>query len=212
MDFLKQLQDQYGSQVAQQLSSRFGIDPEKAEGLLPRMAPFVLGGVQSQMKDPTDAESAKQILETHADESALDDMDGHFERAQQGGSSQDTLSGLFGNQAPAAQQAMANQLGVSSDMIAKILPVLAPIILGAVMSKVKGAGAQDASDPNAPQTGAGGGMDILGSILSQGGGNGGLAGILGSVMGGATGGTGGGLSQKAGCIAAILGGLLKGKR
>jgi hypothetical protein len=216
MDFLEQLKQQYGPQVAQQLSSRYGIDPEKAADILPRMAPFVLGGVQSQMQHGEDVDSAHRVLNDHADESSLEDVDAHFERAHQAEvASNDTLAGLFGNKAPAAQAAMANQLGVSGDMIAKLLPVLAPIILGAVMNKMKSGAAQE----NDQSPSGGGGMDILGSILGQVGGGsgssgGGIGDILGSVLGGggASAGGGGDLSQKAGCLSAILGGLLKGKR
>jgi hypothetical protein len=219
MDFLEQLKQQYGPQVAQQLSSRYGIDPEKAADILPRMAPFVLGGVQSQMQHGEDVDSAHRVLNDHADESSLEDVDAHFERAHQAEvASNDTLAGLFGKNAPAAQAAMANQLGVSGDMIAKLLPVLAPLILGAVMNKMK-SGASQENDQARSSGGGGGGMDILGSILGQVGGGsgssgGGIGDILGSVLGGggASAGGGGDLSKKAGCLSAILGGLLKGKR
>ncbi len=213
MNFLEELQAKYGPQVASQITSRFGLDPQQAADILPRMAPFVLGGVQAQMQHPEDHHSAQRVLESHADESSLDDLDGHFERsAQQTAGSNDSLSGLFGHHAPEAQAAMANQLGLSSDTIAKLLPVLAPIILGAVMGKMKG----NASEGQQPQAGGGGGaMDILGSILGQqGGGSNILGSILGSVLGG-SGGTsagGGGLASKAGCITSILGMLLKSKK
>ncbi len=209
MNFLEELQAKYGPQVAAQVSSRFGIDPEKAADILPRMAPFVLGGVQAQMQHPEDHASAQGVLESHADESSLDDVDGHFERAaQQTAVSNDTLSGLFGHHAPAAQQAMANQLGVSGDTIAKLLPILAPIILGSVMSKMKGGQAQ-----GQPSQG-GGGMDILGAILGQQGSGGNILGsVLGSVLGGGNSNSGGGgLASKAGCITSILGMLLKAKK
>jgi hypothetical protein len=212
MNFLEELQAKYGPQVAAQVASRFGIDPEKAADILPRMAPFVLGGIQAQMQHPEDHASAQGVLESHADESSLDDVDGHFERAaQQTAVSNDTLSGLFGNNAPAAQQAMANQLGVSGDTIAKLLPILAPIILGSVMSKMKGGQGQGQQ----PQGGAGGGgMDILGAILGQqGGGSNILSSVLGSVLGGGNSNSGGGgLASKAGCITSILGMLLKAKK
>jgi hypothetical protein len=91
---------------------------------------------------------------------------------------------------------MAKQLGVSPDMLGKILPVLAPLILGAITKNTRGVG----RDPN-----SGGGIgDILGSVLGGAGGGD----ILGSVLGGA--GAGGGAQQKAGCLSAILGGLLGG--
>lgn len=216
MNFIEQLQATHGEQIAQQLTSRFGLDPAKAAQVLPRMAPFVLGGVQTQMQHEQDEASVQQVLDTHADESALDDVGGHFERAGQAvsGSAQDTLGGLFGHQAPQAQTAMAQQLGVSPDMIAKILPVIAPLILGAVMNRMKSGGGASASSGQAGSAAGGGPMDILGGILGQqGGGAGGniLGSVLGSVLGG-SGAAGGGLAQKAGCLSALLGGLAGGKK
>lgn len=213
MNFLEQLQSTHGDQVAQQLTSRFGLDPAKAAQVLPRMAPFVLGGVQAKMKDEMDEESADAVLGQHGNEDALEDLHGHFERSHQNQASnpKDVLGGLFGQQAPQAQTAMAQQLGVSPDMISKILPVIAPLILGAVMNKMKSGRGLPNTGATAP--GGGGTMDILGTILGQqGGGSGGniLGSVLGSVMGG--GGQGGGLAQKAGCLSSILGGLLGGRK
>lgn len=219
MNFLEELEERFGPQVAQQLTSRYGIEPEKAAGLLPRMAPFVLGGVQSQMSNVADEQTAQRLLNDHADESGLDDLDGHFERAHQREvAAQDTLGGLFGQQAPQAQAAMANQLGMSPDMIAKILPVVAPLILGAVMNKMKTGGQSQshagAGSPGGGGGGSGGGMDILGSILGQSGGSNILGSVLGSVLGGGGAGSnaGGGLSNKAGCLMSILGALMKAKK
>lgn len=213
MNFIEQLQSQVGPQVAQQLTNRFGIDPEKAQDILPKMAPFVLGGLHSQMQGPDDADSAGAVLNNHGDENAYDDVDGHFDRAdQQEQDPQSVLGGLFGQHSTAASTTMANQLGISTDMLAKILPVIAPIILGAVMKKVKGA-SQEAPDADGPQRD--GGMDILSSILGQSGASGGLGSILGSVLGGAGGsgaaGQGGGLANKAGCLSMVLG-MLGGKK
>lgn len=213
MNFLEQLQNAHGDQVAQQLTSRFGLDPAKAAQVLPRMAPFVLGGVQAKMRSEMDEETAETVLHEHGDDSALDDLDSHFGRAQQNqaATTKDMLGGLFGQQAPQAQAAMAKQLGVSPDMIAKILPVIAPLILGAVMNKMKGGRGLPNTGATAP--GGGGTMDILGTILGQqGGGSGGniLGSVLGSVLGG--GGQRGGLAQKAGCLTSILGGLLRGRK
>ncbi len=209
MNFLEELQAKYGQQVAQQVTAKFGLDPAQAADILPRMAPYVLGGVQSQMAHPEDHQSAQRVLESQADESALEDVEGHFDRTS--AQSNDSLAGLFGDHAPAAHEAMAHQLGVSKDMIGKLLPVLAPLILGQVMSKMKSGGRSSSAG------GGGGAMEVLGAILGQqGGGSNILGSVLGSVLGGGGntsggGNTGGGLANKAGCISMILGRLLGGK-
>ena len=88
--------------------------------------------------------------------------------------------------------------------------VLAPLILGAVMNKMKSGGA--ASPQGRQGSPGGGGMDMLGSILGQSGGSEVAGSLLGSVLGGGGANAGGGLSSKAGCHSSILGGLLGGRK
>lgn len=210
MNFLEQLNQQYGPQVSQQLSSRFGLDPSQTDGILGKVAPYVLGGLQSQAAHPQDMEGMQRVLETHGDESALDDIEGHFGRTESSGGPDlgGLLSGLLGgSQGQGSQQALANQLGISSGMLAKILPMLIPLILGAVTQKVRTGGQQSGAG-----NGGGGGMDVLGAILGQASGRSGGGGVLGDLAGAVlTGGQGGGMANKAGCLSSLLGGLLRRK-
>jgi hypothetical protein len=198
MDLLSLLKSEYGDKVSTQLQDRFGMDPQQAQDILPRMAPMVLGGLKTKMQSPTDENSLRDALNTYGDESAVEDVEGHFQKAStEGAALPSGLSDLLGGSDPGQQQVMAKQLGVSPDMLGKLLPVLAPLILGAVTKNTRGVG----RDPN---SGVGGIGDILGSVLGGGGG----ANILGSVLGGG----GGAAQQKSGCLSAILGGLMGGKR
>jgi hypothetical protein len=197
MNIMDILGGQLGDQVGEQLQTRFGIPAEKAKEILPKMAPFVLKGVQDKVLSSNgDLSAAHKVLEDHGDEDAVDDVAGHFDRVEQsGGGLTDALGGLLGG--GGGQQAMASQLGVSSDMLGKMLPVLAPLILGAVTKNTAGVGKN-------PQSGGGLGA-ILGSVLGGGAGSGILGQVAGQVL------SGGG-ANKAGCLSAILGGLLGGKK
>ena len=114
------------------------------------------------------------------------------------------------------QQQQCRRLGVGrhrlaggGDLIKKLLPILAPIVLayiGKQFSQRSAAPAVRGTQAQAAPSGGGLG-DVLGSILGGAGGGGGnnpLGSILGSVLGG-----GGGQSNP---IGEILGGLLGGKR
>jgi hypothetical protein len=224
MNFLDELNSQYGSQVSSHLSSQFGLDPSQTEGILAKAAPFLLGGLRGQMEQGADESALRGVIESHADEGGLNDLGGYFSRAAEGGgggAGGPDISGLLGGNQSHAAQALGNQLGISPDLMAKILPLLLPLILGAVLQKSRSGGGGGGG--GMPQGGGGGGDGGLGSILggvlgggSGGGGGGGMGDVLGAVLGGAGGGgpAAGGrgpASQSSGCLSALLGGLLRRK-
>lgn len=93
--------------------------------------------------------------------------------------------------------------GGLGDIIQKLLPILAPIVM-AFLAKQFGGGSQTAQSDN-----SGGIGDILGSLLGGGaGGSNAGGGDLGDLLGGLL---GGGSNQSSGGLGGLLGGLLGGK-
>ena len=121
------------------------------------------------------------------------------------------ISKIFGgNDTGQVAAALSGGGAGNGDLIRKLLPILAPIVLAYIGKQLTGGSAPASPAEPQPQASGGGIGDILGSILSgaAGGGGGGgndnpLGSILGSVLGGGQG--GGGLGD-------ILGGLLGGKK
>lgn len=186
MNFLDELIREQGGDVQQQLTSELGLSPEQAAGVLPKVGPLVLGGLKRQM----DSHGA-----------------GHVENLANNFSAAD-LGGLLGGRQEEANAHLAQHLGISGSTAAKIIPMLAPIILGALLKKGGSGGAPSAG---------GGGLGGLGSILDRNGDGSILDDLAGIFMGGRAGQPGGaggmgGMANKAGCLSAILGGLLKGRR
>ncbi len=197
MNIMDILGGQLGDQVGEQLQNRFGIPADKAKEILPKMAPFVLKGVQDKVASANgNLEDAHALLNEVGDEDAVEDVAGHFDRVeQQGGGLSDAMGKLLGG--AQQQEVMASSLGMDGGTLAKLLPVLAPLIMGAVTKNTSGAGRNPSS-----------GVDlgsILGSVLGGGGGGNILGQVAGQVLGG-------GGASKAGCLSSILGGLLGGKR
>jgi hypothetical protein len=90
-----------------------------------------------------------------------------------------------------------------NDLIKRLLPILAPIVLAYIGKQFAQKNAAPAGEAQA--SGGGGLGDLLGGILGGAGGGGGnnpLGSILGSVLGG----------KQGGAIGDILGGLLGGKK
>ena len=120
---IEQLVQTHGSEVASQLSGKLGIPEDKAAGLLPALAPMILGGLQRQAQEHGGADRVDHILDKHADESVLDNLGDFFSRkADEPAEQADPgLGGLLGGAGGQASQMIGNQLGLSQDQADRIV-------------------------------------------------------------------------------------------
>jgi hypothetical protein len=196
------------------IASKIGADQGEVSNAIKTLVPALVGGlaqnVQSNDIDSSDLESAV------AKQGKSDLLDGGVNVDQVDTKEGDNLvASLFGgNDSNAVASALAGTGAGGGDLIKKLLPILAPIVLAYIGKQLtKGGGSAPAETQAQSAGGGGGGLgDILGSILAGaggggasgggGGGNNPLGSILGSVIGGGQG----------GAIGDILGGLLSGKK
>ena len=139
-----------------QLAGELGTDPHTAEAAVRAAVPELLGALQNNAGDPHGARGLAGALGDHAqdglysddsvDLSAVDVADGEKMVGHIFGGNDDTAAHAV------AQRASLGGQGVSSDVIKKLLPILAPIVLSYIVSKM------------------GGGLlsQILGQVLGQG--------------------------------------------
>ncbi len=195
--FYDELQDSLGGGVAEQLQSKFGLKPEQAKGALEAAGPLILGGLKRQADEGGETRVG-ELLNQHADAGALDDLGGYFDK-QDEGALDASLGGILGDRGGEAGQLMDQKLGLSAGMGAKLIPMLAPLILGALMKKGGG------SDGGG---GGGGGMGMIGGLLDKDGDGNILDDLGGMLFKGGVGSAAGG-AGKSGCLGMLLGG---GKR
>jgi hypothetical protein len=199
------LDDLFNQIPVADIASKLGADQGEVTQAIQTLVPTLLGSLQENVQaddiDSTELESAV-VAEGESDlltgGVSVDQIDE--------GQGNQLIASLFGgNDTNQVASALAGAGAGGGDLIKRLLPMLAPIVLAYVgkqfaqkNSAGAGAGAQAAP---------GGGLgDVLGSILGGAGGGGGAAGnnplgsILGSVQGGGQG----------GAIGNILGGLLRG--
>jgi hypothetical protein len=167
------------------IAAQVGEDPKAVEDAAAAAIPALLGGLDANATDPAGAASLLEAIGQHADKSTdpadIDPADGEKAAAH-----------IFGGN----QEQVVNQLagtGVSSTLVKKLLPILAPIVLSWLASRVLG-GKGGAAAPS----GGGGLGDILGEVLK------------GAVQGG--GGGRGSVPNAGSIISDVLGGLLGGGR
>lgn len=175
------------------LASRLGVDEATAERAARQALPALLGGLEANARDPQGAASLAQALTRH-DSSLVDDgVDLDRVDTEDG---RKIVSNVFGDKREQVVSTLGGAgLGGSlvpggvggGGMIAKLLPMLAPIVM-AYLAKKAGAGAAGA----APKDGGGGLGDLLGGLLGGGSGSSGGGGGLGDILGGLGGLLGGG--------------------
>ena len=140
------------------LAARLGVDEGTAEQATRQALPALLGGIQANTADPGGAASFASAVRQH-DNDLVDggvDLDGVDERDG------DKIVGhVFGDQRGQVVQQLGTTGGDSTtqDLIGKLLPILAPIVM-AYLAKRLGGGAT---------AGTGGGLgDLLGGLLGGG--------------------------------------------
>ncbi|GAA3242652.1 hypothetical protein GCM10017691_46910 [Pseudonocardia petroleophila] len=176
-----------------QLAGRLGVDERTAEAATRQALPALLGGIQANTDDPGGASSFANAVQQHDAGLAA----GGVDLAQVDTADGDKIVGhVFGaNRGQVVQQlGSTGALGgkVGQDLIAQLLPILAPIVMSWLASKLTGGAAPAPTPAPAPQAPAGGGGigDLLGGILGgvlAGGGSGGapnIGDLLGGLLGG----------------------------
>ncbi|MFF0631000.1 DUF937 domain-containing protein [Nocardia sp. NPDC004151] len=181
-----------------QIAEQLGVDEATAKTAVGAAVPVLLGGFQAQAGNPEvglnlENEVANQplgLLDGGVDMSQVDTSTGSQIIDQTFGAEKNTVISALGN---------VGGSNISGDLMGKLLPMLAPIVLAYLGKKMLGGGGA-AAQPGA--AGAGGLGDILGSLLggatSGQGGTGGLGDILGKAMG----------QNAGGVLGSVLGGLL----
>ncbi len=183
-----------GPEVSQQLSSTLGIDRNVAGQILPQVAPLILGGLKRQMQNHGGAPRVDHILNKYGDASVLDDIGGLFGMQAQKQTVDPRLGGLLGESGVQAANMLSKNFNLDMNTAMKVIPMLAPIVLG-FLSRKRDAG--------------GAGSMGLASLLDQDGDGDILDDVAGFFMRGMSGGGG---QAGAGVLGDLLGAVLGGKR
>jgi hypothetical protein len=120
--------DQLGPAGVTQIAGSLGVDEEAIGPVVAAAIPAILGGMANNTRQPQGAESLSRALEDHSP-TIFDDLGGLLG----GGGLADgakILGHVFGNRQPNVERNLAGQSGLSLDVIMKLLPILAPLVMG----------------------------------------------------------------------------------
>lgn len=149
------LNSDLGKQIVNSVSDKTGINPSQASDVVSSSLPALLGAMQGNLLSGNGAEGLiKAVTGGKHDGSILDNLGGFLSGGDFNDGSK-ILGHLLGDKLGAVETGISEKTGVSSSIISKILPMLAPIIMGYLGKQSKTNGVSD---------GAGLGS-ILGSLL-----------------------------------------------
>ncbi|MGI9124572.1 MAG: DUF937 domain-containing protein, partial [Mycobacterium sp.] len=187
------------------IASKLGADQGEVSQAIQTLVPTLLGTLQENVQ-------ADDIDSTHIESAVVAEGESdlltggvNVDQIDEGQGNQLVASLFGGNDTNQVASALSGAGAPGGDLIKRLLPMLAPIVLAYVGKQFQQRSAGADAQAQAQAAPGGGIGDVLGSILGGAGGgaaagNNPLGSILGSVLGGGQG----------GAIGNILGGLLRG--
>jgi uncharacterized protein DUF937 len=162
------LADAEGGQAMARLGREFRLTPQQTEAAVTALLPAISSGLKRSTASPEGLGNLFAVMGGQQDlRTMYDDPEVAFAPAGRAAGN-DVLSTIFGS--PDVSRAVADQAqqfsGVGSDTLKKMLPVLAGILISALMGSKPG---KAAAPQMQPSPGAGGNLgDILGQIFGRG--------------------------------------------
>jgi hypothetical protein len=193
-NFIDEFMKTYGPEVTRQMSANTGLDQGTVQQLIPKLAPLILGGLKRQKDDQGGDARVDHILNKYGDSSVLNNIKDLISSKTNDSTADANLGGLLGTSGGVqAAQALGKSLNIDASKIIKMIPALAPLILGALSKK------RDTSN-----SGIGG----IGSLLDADGDGSIIDDVTGFIFKGGSGQT----TKGKGVLGSILGGLFGNKR
>jgi hypothetical protein len=135
-DFIDEFMESYGPEVTRQMSSNLNIDQGTVQKLIPQLAPLILSGLKRQKDDQGGDARVDHILNKYGDASVLNNINDFIASKTNDTTADANLGGLLGTSGGTlAAQTLSKKMNIDSSVIQRMIPVLAPLILGALSRK-----------------------------------------------------------------------------
>jgi len=140
---LEELASALGGDTLGQLAGVLGADNDAVGKGVAAALPALLGGLARNAREPEGASSLANALGDNHDGSILDSLGSIFGGSpwaqQQANRDGEKIVGhVFGRSRPRVEQQVQASSGLSSAMVSKLLPLLAPVVLGYLGKKLTG--------------------------------------------------------------------------
>lgn len=179
------------------IAAKLGVSTSEARAAVEQGGAVLLGGLAKNASTSEGSSAIENALKRHEGKGGASSVD-EIDQADGG----KIVSHILGADEKKVTQKLTESKETAGIDFGKLLPILAPIVMGLIANATKGKG----TDAGQPQSGGGIG-DVIGGILGGGDSKsgGGIGDILGGVLGGGSKSGGGGIGD-------LLGGLFGGKK
>lgn len=181
------------------IAAKLGVSPSVAKEAVEQGGAVLLGGLAKNASTSEGSAAIENALKRHEGKTGaakVDDID-----QADGGK---IVSHILGDDEQKVTQKLTESKETAGIDFGKLLPILAPIVMGLIANATKDKSAK----PGTAEAQSGGGIgDVIGGLLGGGSssGGGGIGDLLGGILGGGKSSSGGGIGD-------LLGGLFGGKK
>jgi len=130
-NLLEAVQQHLTPDTMRQIGASLGTDPGTASNAVSMALPVILGGLATNASNPQGASALNQALDAH-DGSILDNLGGLLGSGAMSGIGGAILGHIFGKKQAPVQDGVSKATGLSSQQVAQLLMMLAPIVMGAL--------------------------------------------------------------------------------
>ena len=192
------LAQQLGGGTLDQIAALVGADQEQTSRAVAASLPMLVGSLAGAAQEQSNQVALFGALSKDHDGSILDSLGpllgGGYASRVLGADGSRILGHVLGARQPAVEETVARNAGISSSLVAKLLPILAPIVMGYLGRRLRGDGLDagglgsvlggEQARMREQDSGLGGLLDALTGGDDEGGGLMDIAGdILGSSVG-----------------------------
>lgn len=173
------LNDIVNALPVEQIAQQLGVEPAAVQQAAMPAITSLLGGMTQNAQNPAGEQALAQALAQHTDRDVLPEQGQANLAAIDPAEGEKILGHVFGNQTDGVANALGGQLGVDSQLVRRLLPILAPIVMVYLANQLSHGG--DANGGILGQVistatnSEAGNQGVLGGVLSQ---------VLGHVLGG----------------------------
>lgn len=183
--FVEEFMNSVGPKVTEELSKNLGIKKDVANQVVPQLVPMILSGLKKQKDEYGGPERVDHILNKYGDPNTLNNLSALFSQKKHDDSVDPSLGGVLGNSGIQATQMIMEKFNLDGNAASRLIPMLAPVVLGALSRKrdVEGAGLSGIA-ALLDQDGDGGILEDVAGFLFQGFGSSNKSGGIGNMLGG----------------------------
>jgi len=139
-NLIEEIMESLNPEVSKHLSANMGLREKDAMQMIPAVAPLILGGLKRQMEQHGGADRVDHILNKYGRADVLGRIGNEIGARANDENPDPRLGGLLGESGVRASDTLSKQFNLDPGIAMKIIPALAPIILGALSHKRDKAG------------------------------------------------------------------------